>query len=123
MQEKEVTLLSKYQRMLQTLLPTIESQVTAVHSLQVFCLSQGFPKGMLLRWFIALYDLSIIDEDAFMRWKEDVNDAYPGKGDALFQVHILQLAILFRSSTRKLTVFAFSGKCLVDMAGGATVRG
>ncbi|XP_058788831.1 LOW QUALITY PROTEIN: eukaryotic translation initiation factor 4 gamma 2 [Phymastichus coffea] len=87
LQEKEVALLSKYQRMLQTLLPTIESQVTAVHSLQVFCLSQGFPKGMLLRWFIALYDLSIIDEDAFMRWKEDVNDAYPGKGDALFQVN------------------------------------
>ncbi|XP_031783200.1 eukaryotic translation initiation factor 4 gamma 2 isoform X2 [Nasonia vitripennis] len=85
--EKEQALLEKYQRMLQTLLPTIESQVTAVHSLQVFCLSLNFPKGMLLRWFIALYDLSIIDEDAFMRWKEDVNDAYPGKGDALFQVN------------------------------------
>lgn len=86
LQEKELALLDKYQRMLQTLLPTIESQVTAVHSLQVFCLSQNFPKGMLLRWFISLYDLSIIEEDAFMRWKEDVNDAYPGKGEALFQV-------------------------------------
>ncbi|KAL7302999.1 hypothetical protein TKK_0004224 [Trichogramma kaykai] len=87
LQEKELALLGKYQRMLQTLLPTIESQVTAVHSLQVFCYSHKFPKGMLLRWFIALYDLSIIDEDAFMRWKEDINDAYPGKGDALFQVN------------------------------------
>ncbi|KAJ8675267.1 hypothetical protein QAD02_011053 [Eretmocerus hayati] len=87
LQEKEVALLKKYQLMLQNLLPTIESQVTAVHSLQVFCLSLNFPKGMLLRWFIALYDLSIVDEDAFMRWKEDVNDAYPGKGDALFQVN------------------------------------
>ncbi|XP_014208727.1 eukaryotic translation initiation factor 4 gamma 2 isoform X2 [Copidosoma floridanum] len=87
LQDKESGLLRKYQRMLQTLLPTVESQVTAVHSLQVFCLSLNFPKGMLLRWFIALYDLSIIDEDAFMRWKEDVNDAYPGKGDALFQVN------------------------------------
>ncbi|XP_011500682.1 PREDICTED: eukaryotic translation initiation factor 4 gamma 2 isoform X2 [Ceratosolen solmsi marchali] len=87
LQEKELALLGKYQRMLQTLLPTIESQVTAVHSLQVFCLSHNFPKGMLLRWFIALYNLSIIDEEAFMRWKEDVNDAYPGKGDALFQVN------------------------------------
>jgi translation initiation factor 4G len=86
LQEKELALLGKYQRMLQTLLPTIESQVTAVHSLQVFCLSHNFPKGMLLRWFIALYNLSIVDEEAFMRWKEDVNDAYPGKGDALFQV-------------------------------------
>ena len=79
---------------MQTLLPTIESQVTAVHSLQVFCLSHNFPKGMLLRWFIALYDLSIIDEEAFMRWKEDVNDAYPGKGDALFQVIINKSILL-----------------------------
>ena len=49
---------------------------------------------MLLRWFIALYDLSIIDEEAFMRWKEDVNDAYPGKGDALFQVIINKSILL-----------------------------
>lgn len=86
LQEKESLLLQKYQRMLQTLLNTTEAQVTAVHSLQVFCLSLGFPKGMLLRWFMALYDMSIIDEEAFMRWKEDVNDSYPGKGEALFQV-------------------------------------
>ena len=85
--EKELVMLTKYEGMLQTLLPTIETQVTAVHSLQVFCLSHSFPKGMLLRWFIALYDLSIIDEEAYMRWKEDVNDAYPGKGEALFQVN------------------------------------
>lgn len=42
---------------------------------------------MLLRWFIALYELSTIDEDAFIKWKEDVTDAYPGKGKALFQVN------------------------------------
>ena len=42
--------------------------------------------GMLLRMFMNLYDLEIIDEDAFLRWKEDLTDVFPGKGKALFQV-------------------------------------
>lgn len=36
-----------------------------------------------------LYDFEIIEEDAFISWKEDVNDEHPGKGRALFQVSIL----------------------------------
>ena len=36
--------------------------------------------------FVTLYDLEIIEEDAFISWKEDVNDQHPGKGQALFQV-------------------------------------
>lgn len=43
--------------------------------------------GMLLRWFTALYELEIAEEEAFLRWKEDITDAYPGKGKALFQVN------------------------------------
>jgi len=46
-----------------------------------------FPKGMLLRWFMMLYDLELIEEDAFLKWKEDINEEYPGKGKALFQVN------------------------------------
>lgn len=42
---------------------------------------------MLLRWFTALYDLSIIEEESFLRWKEDLNDEYLGKGESLFQVN------------------------------------
>lgn len=42
---------------------------------------------MLLRWFVNLYDLEIVEEDAFLKWKEDITDAYPGKGKALFQVN------------------------------------
>lgn len=42
--------------------------------------------GMLLRWFNHLYDLEIVEEEAFMKWKEDITDSYPGKGKALFQV-------------------------------------
>lgn len=36
--------------------------------------------------FTYLYDLEIIDEDVFIKWKEDINEKYAGKGKALFQV-------------------------------------
>ena len=54
---------------------------------QVWAHSQGFPNGVLLRAFVNCYELDIIDEHAFLLWKEDVNDFYPGKGQALFQVN------------------------------------
>ena len=47
--------------------------------------------GMLLRWFVNLYDLEIIEEDAFLTWKEDLSQDYPGKGKALFQVRVLDI--------------------------------
>lgn len=82
-------------------------QLISIYALQVFCFQNQFPKGifitfvrvnldymilkpflgMLLRWFTALYELEIIEEEAFLRWKEDITDAYPGKGKALFQVN------------------------------------
>lgn len=45
--------------------------------------------GMLLRLFMNYYDLEIADEEVFLKWKEEVNDEYPGKGKALFQVTML----------------------------------
>ncbi len=57
-------------------------------SLQVFCFHKQFPKGMLLRWFVALYEADVIEENVFLKWKEDVNDAFPGKGKALFQASL-----------------------------------
>jgi len=33
-----------------------------------------------------MYDNEVIDEEVFLRWKEEVNEQYPGKGKALFQV-------------------------------------
>jgi len=62
-------------------------QLTAVYALQVFTHALGFPKGLLLRAFVNCYELDILDEHAFLQWKEDVNDFYPGKGQALFQVN------------------------------------
>ena len=41
---------------------------------------------MLLRYFVNFYDMEIIEEEAFLSWKEDITQEYPGKGKALFQV-------------------------------------
>lgn len=87
--EKEKSMLVRYQPILHAFLRDRPSlQLVAVYSLQVHFYALGFPRGQLLRWFMALYDLEIVDEEAFLNWKEDVTDAYPGKGQALFQVCI-----------------------------------
>lgn len=61
-----------------------------------------FP-GMLLRYFVNFYDMEIIEEEAFLLWKEDITQEYPGKGKALFQVilypsqtNIMLYSILFQ---------------------------
>ncbi|XP_076335649.1 N-acetyltransferase 1 isoform X1 [Tachypleus tridentatus] len=86
--EQEKELLEKFKPVFDAFLTENTSlQLVVLYALQVYCFNQGFPKGMLLRWFMNLYDLEIIEEDAFLTWKEDVNDEYPGKGKALFQVN------------------------------------
>ena len=85
--EAEKEMLSKYQTVLQAYIhDSPPLQLTAVYALQVFCHDKKFPKGMLLRAFVNCYEMDIMDEHAFLQWKEDVNDTYPGKGKALFQV-------------------------------------
>ncbi|TNN42347.1 Eukaryotic translation initiation factor 4 gamma 2 [Liparis tanakae] len=64
-----------------------ELQVSALYALQVHCHASAFPKGMLLRYFVHLYDMEIIEEEAFLAWKEDVTQEFPGKGKSLFQVN------------------------------------
>lgn len=44
---------------------------------------------MLLRFFVHFYDMEIIEEEAFLAWKEDITQEFPGKGKALFQVNVL----------------------------------
>ena len=61
---------------------------------QVFCHEKGFPKGLLLRNFVNFYEFDILEERAFLQWKEDVNDAYPGKGKALFQVRMTSIDVV-----------------------------
>jgi translation initiation factor 4G len=85
--DKEKEMILAFKEVLQPFLTNSELQLTAVYSLQVFCFSRGFPKGLLLRWFVSLYEADIVEEQVFLKWKEDVNDSYPGKGKALFQVN------------------------------------
>ena len=85
---------------------------------------------MLRRFFMNFYDMEIIEEEAFLKWKEDINDEYPGKGKALFQVTFLFFKFYFFKLLIdliyifwflfKLSVITpsllFAGKSMVDMA-------
>lgn len=94
-QNPEKDLIEKEKATLKKLLPLLENfvrekvdlQVGVLYALQVFCHLHNFPKGMLLRMFVLLYDTEVVEEEAFLRWKEDVSEKYPGKGKALFQVN------------------------------------
>ncbi|XP_049543367.1 uncharacterized protein LOC125956003 [Anopheles darlingi] len=86
--EKEKEILAKYCPVLNAFLNGYyDRQLTAIYAIQVYWYNIGYPKGVLLRWFQEMYELSVIEEDAFLQYKEDVNDIYPGKGKALFQVN------------------------------------
>ncbi|XP_041844545.1 eukaryotic translation initiation factor 4 gamma 2a [Melanotaenia boesemani] len=86
--DEEKQLLLSFKPVMQKFLHDhINLQVDALYALQVHCNAKGFPKGMLLRYFVNLYDMEIIEEEAFISWKEDVTQEYPGKGKALFQVN------------------------------------
>lgn len=86
--EKEMDILKKYCPVLNAFLNgNNDLQLIAIYAMQVYWYSIDFPKGVLLRWFRECYELSVIEEDAFLRYKEDVTDLYPGKGKALFQVN------------------------------------
>ncbi|KAL0884296.1 hypothetical protein ABMA27_016279 [Loxostege sticticalis] len=85
--EREKALVEEYAPLLTALLTRPELQLAAVYAVQVHAHHHRYPKGMLLRWFMYLYNLEVCEEDAFLRWREDVTDAYPGKGEALFQVN------------------------------------
>lgn len=49
--------------------------------------------GMLLRFFVHFYDMEIIEEEAFLAWKEDITQEFPGKGKALFQVNFANVRL------------------------------
>lgn len=86
--EKERHLLSEIKPVLRKFLDENHKlQLHALYAAQVFCHNKGFPKGLLLRLFNSMYEDDIIDEEVFFSWKEDMNDSYPGKGKALFQVN------------------------------------
>ncbi|XP_031442860.1 eukaryotic translation initiation factor 4 gamma 2 [Clupea harengus] len=88
LQDQEKQLLLSFKPVMQKFLHDHTNlQVSALYALQVHCHTAGFPKGMLLRYFVNLYDMEIIEEEAFLAWKEDLSQEFPGKGKALFQVN------------------------------------
>ena len=98
--EAEKELLDKFRHVLKPFIADKPKlQLAAVYALQMSCNALFFPKGLLLRSFVNFYEMDIVDEHAFLQWKEDVNETYPGKGKALFQVHInsfiFSFAIIF----------------------------
>lgn len=86
--EQEKQLLLSFKPVMQKFLHDhLDLQVSALYALQVHCYNMNFPKGMLLRFFVNFYDMEIIEEEAFLAWKEDITQEFPGKGKALFQVN------------------------------------
>ena len=55
---------------------------------------------MLLRFFVHFYDMEIIEEEAFLAWKEDITQEFPGKGKALFQVNLIVALFLVVSASK-----------------------
>ena len=47
-------------------------------------LQQQLPKTHGTPLFCAFYDMEIIEEKAFLAWKEDITQAFPGKNKAFF---------------------------------------
>ena len=99
--EAEKELLDKFRHVLKPFIADKPKlQLAAVYALQMSCNALFFPKGLLLRSFVNFYEMDIVDEHAFLQWKEDVNETYPGKGKALFQVNI-NSSNSFNSNTGK----------------------
>jgi len=86
--DKESELLSRYKPVISTFLQDrVDLQVIAIYALQSAWFALDCPKVMLLRWFMNTYELDLVEEESFFKWKEDIRDDYPGKGKALFQVN------------------------------------
>ena len=58
---------------------SIEMQRRALYAAQAYAYHADFPKGFILRIFVAFYDTDLVEEEAFMSWREDLSDDYPGK--------------------------------------------
>lgn len=84
---KQKQSIEKYQDLLQEYLSSkLTKQVEAIYAMQVYASSKGFPKYFLAHLFNQMYDLEIIDEEAFYLWKDEINENYPDKGQALFHL-------------------------------------
>ena len=66
---------------------TGENPLTLLKALQESLITEKLKKGALLRWFMALYEEEVVQEETFLKWKEEVDARYEGKGEALIQLN------------------------------------
>jgi hypothetical protein len=105
-------LIAKYKDLLaEYLVGHSSKQIDAIYAMQVYAGSKGFPKYFLAHLFNAMYDLELIEEEAFYLWKDEINENYPNKGQALFHVNILQnlnliITHFYRNFTKILVILA-----------------
>ena len=66
---------------------TINVQAACLYEVQAYCGRKNWPQGLIKKVFYSLYETDIIFEDAYVVWREDVDDDTPGKDRALFQVN------------------------------------
>jgi len=62
-------------------------QLNCLFEVQRYCCNAGWPKDQAKIIFFALYNEDIIEEDAYLNWRDDLTDTTPGKDKALFQVN------------------------------------
>lgn len=87
---KQKQLIQKYRDLLHEYLGSNQrKQVEAIYALQIYAESKGFPKHLLPHLFNQMYDLELVEEEAFYIWKDEINENYPNKGQALFHVKFL----------------------------------
>ncbi|DBA01938.1 TPA: hypothetical protein N0F65_006671 [Lagenidium giganteum] len=60
-------------------------QLWALRAIQVFQHKHGFQEGVMHKTFMALYTLDVIEEEAFLDYKDDMNDL-PGRMEANFKL-------------------------------------
>ena len=61
----------------------VDLQVSALYALQVHCYNSNSQKSVLLHFS----DMEIIEEKAFLTWKEYIIQEFPGKYKAVFLVN------------------------------------
>ncbi|CAM9717121.1 unnamed protein product [Chrysoparadoxa australica] len=66
-------------------------QLDVLYGAQQYANDQGFPKfeaknsNLVTALFMFLYHKDVCEEDAYLEWKDDVNDSVPGKTTAIIQ--------------------------------------
>ena len=85
--KRESELLSSFCQCLKPLVKSTEQELTLLKALQESLITEKLKKGALLRWFMALYEEEVVQEESFLKWKEEVDARYEGKGEALVQLN------------------------------------